>query len=68
MRTIRLEIAMDGDRVVAAACTEVVAPLRGHWRRWSMRDQTRADRITTTTIIKGLRDVIANPSKDSRHG
>jgi len=66
MRTIRVEIRMDGNRVVAASCTEAVDPLRGHWRRWSFHDQ--AARIPTTTIIKGVRDVIRAPAKDSRHG
>lgn len=58
-----MEICLDGDRIVAASCTETRAPLRGHWRLWSFFDQSTATRISQSTIIAGLRDALRNQPK-----
>lgn len=68
MRRIRLEIAIEGDRIVSAACCECVAPLKGFWRRFTMIDHTNSEPITRQVIIAGLREVLNHSAKDSRHG
>lgn len=68
MRRVRLEIAIEGDRIISAACCECVAPLKGFWRRFTMIDATNSSEpITRQALIAGLRSVLNHPPKEKAH-